>query len=68
MAAIVARLGGNIMEVQHRRDVSSMSIGVVGIDVTVETQGRAHADEIVRELSADGLRVAPSEGSTGGTA
>jgi threonine dehydratase len=61
IASIVARLGGNIMEVQHQRDVSSMSIGTVGIVVTVETHGREHAEEIVRELGAEGLRVTPAE-------
>jgi threonine dehydratase len=61
VANIVARLGGNIMEVQHQRDVSSMSIGTVGIVVTVETHGRAHAEEIVRELGQEGLRVTPAD-------
>jgi threonine dehydratase len=68
VSATVARLGGNIMDVYHRRDASGIPIGTVSIVVDVETRGRVHADQIVRELSGDGLRVSAADPSSSSSA
>jgi ACT domain-containing protein len=57
----VARLGGNIMEVDHERDSSEIAVGSVGIMIVVESEGRAHADRIARALAEEGLKVTPVE-------
>ncbi len=61
IAATVARLGGNIMEVDHQRDSSDIAVGSVGIVVVVESEGQAHADRIARALAEEGLKVTPIE-------
>jgi threonine dehydratase len=67
IAATVARLGGNIMEVDHERDSSEIAVGSVGIEVVVESEGRDHAERIAAVLAAEGLQVTPLQAHPGRT-
>lgn len=54
-------LGANILEVDHRRLFLDVPAKGAKLDITIETRDAAHADEILRELAADGyqpIRVA----------
>jgi threonine dehydratase len=65
IAATVARMGGNIMEVDHERDSSEIAVGSVGIEVVVESEGRDHAERIARALGEEGLQVTPLQAHHG---
>lgn len=49
--ALVARLGGNIVEIQHERTFTQTLYNDVEVFVTLETQGAAHVAEIRDALS-----------------
>ncbi len=54
--ACVASSRANIMEVQHQRAFADAPVGHTAIDLTLETRGRDHLDEILRcleEISAN---------------
>ena len=60
LAALLARLGANIDEVQHQRAFSSLSVERVQIEVVVQTRGTAHIERILaamREQGYDAERV-----------
>jgi threonine dehydratase len=57
VATIVAVQRGNIVDVEHRRDLPGVALKQVRVELSVETRDRAHADEIVRALEADGYGV-----------
>ncbi|MDQ6629616.1 MAG: threonine ammonia-lyase, partial [Pseudomonadota bacterium] len=60
VAALLARLGANIDEVQHQRAFSSLSVERVQIEVVVQTRGAAHIERILvamREQGYDAERV-----------
>ena len=60
LAALLARLGANIDEVQHQRAFSSLSVERVEIEVVVQTRGTAHIERILvalREQGYDAERV-----------
>jgi threonine dehydratase len=49
-------LGANILEVDHRRLFLDVPAKGAKLDVTVETRDRAHAEEILQALTADGYQ------------
>jgi threonine dehydratase len=53
----VARLGLNVLEVDHNRAGTSVAVGEVEILLTLETRDPAHRDETVDALRACGFRV-----------
>ena len=55
---VVARAGGNVVDVVHHRAFSLLSVTATEIEFTVETRNAAHAAEIVRDLEAAGFAVA----------
>ena len=60
VAALLARLGANIDEVQHQRAFTSLSVERVQIEVVVQTRGVAHIEKILeamREQGYDAERV-----------
>ena len=64
LGAIATRLGelaANILEVDHKRLFLDVPAKGARIDVTVETRDRAHADEILAALAADGFAPARIE-------
>jgi threonine dehydratase len=54
LAALLARLGANIDEVQHQRAFTSLSVERVQIEVVVQTRGLPHIEKILAELAAQG--------------
>ena len=54
VAALLARLGANIDEVQHQRAFTSLSVERVQIEVVVQTRGAAHVEAILEAMRAEG--------------
>lgn len=52
IAATIGERGGNILEVSHHRHLLSVPAKGASVDVTIETYGPQHADEIVSALEA----------------
>jgi threonine dehydratase len=57
VAGTIAGAGGNIVEIVHQRMFFDVPVMRAGIDVVIETRGRAHLDAIRSALEAAGLRV-----------
>ena len=57
VAEIIGGLRGNIVDVEHHRDLPGVAVKSVRLDVSVETRDRVHADEIVKALEAAGFIV-----------
>jgi len=56
IATRLGQLGVNILEVDHKRLFLDVPAKGARLDVTVETRDRAHAEEILQALTADGLQ------------
>ena len=54
VAALLARLGANIDEVQHQRAFTSLSVERVQIEVVVQTRGAEHIETILEAMRAEG--------------
>ncbi len=61
IATRLGELGANILEVDHKRLFLDVPAKGTRLDVTVETRDRAHAEEIIRALAADGFQPLPIE-------
>jgi threonine dehydratase len=57
IAAVIARSRGNIVDVEHRRDLPGLALKNARLELSIETRDRVHADEIVQALAAAGFRV-----------
>ena len=57
MATLLGQLGANIDEIQHQRAFTSLSVERAQIDVVVHTRGKAHIEEILAALRAQGYRA-----------
>ena len=55
IATIVAGAHGNIVDVEHRRDLPGVALKDTRLDLSIETRDRSHADEIVAALDAAGF-------------
>ncbi len=55
IAQHAATVGANILEVSHNRAFSDLAIGGVEIDLTLETRGRDHVDQLLGVLREDGI-------------
>jgi threonine dehydratase len=64
VTAIIAKFGGNIVEIYHQRLFQDVPVKLADVDVVVETRNAAHVGEIVAGLTAAGLpaRVLTSTG------
>jgi threonine dehydratase len=54
IATLLGELGVNILEVDHRRRFLDVPAKGAKLDVTVETRGLAHSDEILARLQDEG--------------
>jgi threonine dehydratase len=54
VAKTIGDLGGNIVDVAHRRDLPGVALKSAQLEVSVETRDRAHADAIVAALNEAG--------------
>jgi threonine dehydratase len=57
VAQIIGGLGGNIVDVEHRRDLPGVALKRALLELSIETRDAAHAQQIVEALEASGLRV-----------
>lgn len=57
LLALVGDLGGNVLDVEHSRVGSSLSLGEVEVALRLETRGAEHCDRIVDALGVAGFRV-----------
>lgn len=61
LADQVARMGGNIVEVQHQRFFTALSLNLTDVELLVEAQDLSHGDAIVAGLQAKGVNVRKRE-------
>ena len=64
IATLLGELGANILEVDHRRLFLDVPAKGAKLDVTVETRGRAHGDEIFLALQREGYAPVRIEAAT----
>ncbi|MQX38174.1 threonine ammonia-lyase [Roseospira navarrensis] len=57
VAGIIAARDGNVIELAHNRLLSSMSAKCTDLSFTIETQGRAHLEDIAQAIREAGYRV-----------
>lgn len=57
LLALVGELGGNVIDVEHSRVGSSLTLGEVEVALSMETRGAEHCDVIVEALGRAGFRV-----------
>jgi len=57
VAAIIAARDGNVIELAHNRLLPSMSAKCTDLSFTIETQGRAHLEDIAQAIREAGFRV-----------
>jgi threonine dehydratase len=62
IASRIGALGANILEVDHKRLFLDVPAKGARLDVTVETRDRAHAEEIIVALAADGYQPVRIQG------
>lgn len=51
LAAVIAKRNANIVETQHNRAHYGVSLSETAIDITMETRGRDHAEEVCAALT-----------------
>ena len=52
LAATIARSNANIVETLHNRAHYGVGLGETAIDITMETRGQEHVDELLTSLKA----------------
>ena len=57
LLSLVGELGGNVLDVEHSRLGSGLSLGDVEVALRLETRGAEHCDEVVERLTEAGYRV-----------
>ena len=57
VSEIVARLGGNFIEIQHHRIFTSLPAKDTYLDLILETRDRGHLEQILKELNEAGYAV-----------
>ena len=55
-AEAVAAAGANVVEVLHTRHGSGLQISEVELNLSIETRGKDHREELMKSLKAAGLR------------
>lgn len=63
LTAQIAEQRANIVEIHHNRAFSKASLGEVMVEVTLETTGRPHIQELIDALGRQGWQVAEESGS-----
>ncbi len=51
LASVIAKCGANIVETHHNRAHYGVSLNETAIDITMETRGREHANEVLAALT-----------------
>ncbi len=55
LTAVVARLGLNVLDVEHHRTGVSIGVDQVEVELTVETRSPEHRDDVIATLRAEGF-------------
>ncbi|MGS5089888.1 threonine ammonia-lyase [Hydrogenophaga sp. A37] len=58
IATIVAEAGANVDEVHHQRAFTLLAAQNVSIELVLQTRGREHIAEVIRQLQAQGFEAA----------
>ncbi|MFY0570827.1 threonine ammonia-lyase [Archangium lansingense] len=58
LTAEIAQAGANVVEIYHNRAFSKAGLGEVAVEVTLETRGRGHIEELIGSLGQKGWQVA----------
>jgi threonine dehydratase len=59
IATVIAREGGNILEVEHDREAPDLPVGVAVLDLVLEIDGPEHFGRILDALRREGMKHAP---------
>jgi threonine dehydratase len=54
---LVARARANLLSVQHQREAVPLHVRETGVQLTLETRGRSHTEEVLVELRDAGYEV-----------
>jgi threonine dehydratase len=54
---LVARARANLVSVEHVREAVPLHVRETGIELTLETRGPEHTDEVLAELRGTGYEV-----------
>lgn len=57
LTALVAKQGANVLRLDHRRGTAALRITEAEVDLTLETRGPRHVDELTTALRVAGYRV-----------
>lgn len=57
VAELIGEAGGNIVEVEHKRAFSPLSVKAIEVSFTLETRNARHASELMGQLQAAGFPV-----------
>ncbi len=55
LTAAIARAGGNVIEVEHRREAPGLPVGVAIVEFLLEVNGSDHFRALVEALHAEGV-------------
>jgi threonine dehydratase len=62
LTGVIARLGLNVLSVEHHREGMALPLASVEVLLTLETRDRAHQAEVVENLRLEGYTVEPVGG------
>lgn len=57
---LVARTRANLLSVEHQREAVPLHVRETGVQLTLETRGRGHTDEVLAALANAGYEVRTS--------
>jgi len=57
LLAIIARVGANIISIHHERLNPVVPIGLVEVEISVETRSKDHSEELVSAIKSAGYRL-----------
>jgi len=57
LTAEIAQQSANVVEIYHNRAFSKAGLGEVAVEVTLETRGRNHIEELMASLAQNGWQV-----------
>ena len=55
ITSAIGENGGNIIEVSHRRMMLDVPAKAISVDISMETRGREHVQQILHALASHGL-------------
>jgi threonine dehydratase len=61
VASIIGNHQANILEVKHQRLIYEIPIKMAELDIMVETRGKEHMEDIIKDLETAGFRVSQIE-------